>query len=229
MSYPFALAYRLASRAPVHYGQVRVVTPPADDPITLNEALAHLRIEDGEGDNSLITAMIKAATGHVENLTEHALIQRTLRYTLPRFPDHGSLTLAWAPLLALASVKYRDANDDEQTLSPTVYRTRIDSDRRPGAIVLKPGQSWPATATVEDAVSIEYTVGYPTTLLDSFGNPSVSGDDDHGRTRAPAEMKAAIKLILGDLHEHREAQNEAQVYVNAAVSSLLSPFEVPRV
>ncbi len=230
MSYPFIDGGRAVPR-PQTYGRVRVIVPPPVGAITITEALRHLREHESDADAEELASIVREATEHVETLAQHALIQRTLRYTVPAFPDcGGALALAWAPFLELVSVKYRDPTDTEQTLSPAVYRVRSDSDRLPGALILKPGMAWPATADVEDAVSVEYRVGYPTTMTDDYGRPAIGGTvDDYGRTRAPADLKAAVKLIMGDLYEHREAQNEQQqLYLNAAVAALMTQYEVPR-
>jgi len=230
MSYPFLVGGRAASR-PSPYGRVRVIVPPPVGAITQLEAVRHLNENAEDVDTEELDAIIREATEHVETIAQHALIQRTLRYTVPAFPNSGALALAWAPFLDLVTVTYRDASDTEQTLDPAIYRIRNDSDRLPGALILKPNMAWPATADVEDAVSIDYRVGYTTTLTDEAGRPIINGTvDDYGRVRAPADLKAAVKLIAGDLYEHREAQNEQQqLFVNAAVAALMAQYEVPRI
>lgn len=43
-------------------------------------------------------------------------------------------------------------------------------------------------------------------------------------TDAPAPVKSAALLLVGDLYEHREAQTERAMYQNNAFFQLLNPY-----
>ena len=45
-------------------------------------------------------------------------------------------------------------------------------------------------------------------------------------TPAPAAIKSAILLIVGDMYENREAQSDKEIYSNPAVDRLLYPYRV---
>jgi len=62
-----------------------IVTPPAEEPVTLTEAKNHLRV-DLSDDDSLISALIVAAREHAEAITRRAFITQTLKLSLDAFP-----------------------------------------------------------------------------------------------------------------------------------------------
>lgn len=72
--------------------QVKVVTAPAVEPITLTEAKLHCKV-DLTTDDDLITPLIVAAREEIERRTWRALITQTLELVLsawPSLPDRKS-------------------------------------------------------------------------------------------------------------------------------------------
>lgn len=67
------------------YRSLRVVEPPAVEPVTLLEAKLHLRVDTTE-DDLYIKRLIEAAREYVEVATDRSLIVRRLRATSDRFP-----------------------------------------------------------------------------------------------------------------------------------------------
>jgi hypothetical protein len=62
------------------------------------------------------------------------------------------------PVSSITSVKYLDSTGAEQTLSSAVYT--LISESLPPRLVLKTGQSWPATYSADNAVRIRFVAGY---------------------------------------------------------------------
>jgi uncharacterized phiE125 gp8 family phage protein len=60
------------------------------EPITLNEAKAHLRVF-GTDDDGYITSLIAAARQSAESLTDRALLPQTWELALDEFPSIGRL------------------------------------------------------------------------------------------------------------------------------------------
>lgn len=203
-------------KQPTRYGRVLVVTPPSVEPVSLAEIKAHVRQEDVTIDDTILSALIPAAREMVEHATEHALVQRTLRYTFDDF-NWGRIELGWSPFRELVDVRYLDADGAERIVDSAIYAVDASSDRLPARLLLKPNQSWPTTQARRASCWATYKVGYS-----DSGSPS-----DFGVALSPAPLKAAIKLIVGDLYEHREANLEGQTYENRAVAALLAPYAKP--
>ena len=106
------------------------------------------------------------------------------------------------PLVSVTGIVYVDTDGADQTLGSSVYR--VDTVNEPGRITLEYNQSWPSTREVTNAVTITYQAGY-------------------GKAAAvPDDVKAAIKLLVGHLYEHREAVCEIKLdMVPMSVKSLL--------
>ena len=182
------------------------VTPPAVEPVLLGEAKTHLRVDSGDEDG-LIDSKIRAARLYCEGIHGRAYITRTYRLELDAFPL-SVIYLPRPPTSAVASIKYDDAEGNEQTIDPADYE--VDTAREPARVRPVSGYSWPATYDTFAAVRIEFTAGY--------------GDDP---TEVPEDIRAAVFLALGDLYENRET---VVLGLNAnttrAVEALLWPTRV---
>lgn len=132
---------------------------PAAEPVTLAEALAHVREisdEGGEIDSTLI-ALISAAREQCEVLIERTLISTRWRLALDGFPS--AIRLDMPPILSVESVEYYDAEGVLQILHPDDYQ--VDKERRPGWILPAPGKTWPVVqAERVNAVTVNYTAGH---------------------------------------------------------------------
>jgi uncharacterized phiE125 gp8 family phage protein len=179
------------------------LTAPASEPVTDAEASDHLRVDSGD-EWALIASLIVAARQRAEAYTELAFVSRSFGMYLDRFPS-GAFRVPCAPLVSVESIKYYDANNVEQTLSPSDYY--VDAISKPGRIT--PATSWPGTYSRPNAVSIVLTAG--------FGTPA----------DVPQVIKQAMLLMIGDMHEHREdtvAGNMSSLPVTAEM--LLRPFRL---
>lgn len=203
--------------------------PPATEPVTLDEAKLHLRVESSvTSDDTLITALIQAAREYVENRTGRGLITQTREcyfdsypgeriagYWWDRFPVHirrayfqplstEEIRLPGAPFQSLTSISYTDTAGATQTLDPSYYV--VDDSVEPVRLALAYGKAWPATLAQANSVSATYIIGYGTA------------------SAVPESIKAAMKLIIGDLYDSRSASLNAKVYENPAVEAILFPY-----
>jgi len=177
-----------------------VSTAPTEEPVTLIEAKNHLRVDHGD-DDSLISALLQAAREWCEGYQGRAYMQRTITLKLDTFYD--MLELPDPPLVSVTSVQYVDTDGNTQTLGSTYYT--VDTTSEPGRIHLAYNQTWPQHRDIPHAVTITFVAGYSS------------------RAAVPARFKAAIKLLLGHLYEHREVVTElALKKVPMAVESLLN-------
>lgn len=143
------------------------------EPVTLDEAKRQARVMHND-DDAHLTHLIAAARDHVERYTGAAWAQQAVEVMCDGWSDLSRL-----PVFPVQSVviEYVDAAGDEQTLPGTVYEFRPDA----AAVVLRPGQQWPATA-VGTRISVTAVVGGAT----------------------PPSVKHAILMLLSDLNENRE-------------------------
>jgi len=184
------------------------VTGPAREPLSIEDAKEHLRIDQHEEDVWLLDA-IKATRQRAEGMMGRALVTQTLEVALSGWPAGRVIELPRPPLVSVTSVKYYGEDDTEYTLAASNYHA--DTRTTPGRIVLKGTAQWPATALREvNGVIIRYVAGYGSEAAD-----------------VPAEIRAALKLWLGELYEVRE--NSAAgglVTVPSAAEKLLLKYRV---
>lgn len=195
------------------------VSPWLVEPISLADARLHLKLDTSGSpashpDDDLVRALIQAAREWCEAFTRRAFVQRTVRLNLDGFPVDGDEIELWSPPVAsVTGITYLDENGASQTLAASVYTADLDA--WPPRISLKLDQTWPATADLPQAVKVTYLAGY---------SPATSPADY--RANVPASVKAAMKLIIGDLYQNREAKAAMQLYENPAAKALLAPLKV---
>lgn len=172
-------------------------------------------------DDALLTSLIKAARGHAERYTRMNLTDAVYEYRCPppyfaygeRLPggDNGysnpdsanyfqgypgpqglRVPLPMGPVWDVASVKYLDVDEQEQTLDPAVWF--LNDDPWAPTIGLRKGQAWPAMYWREDAFRIAFS-----------GGPTAENP-------VPLEMSQAMLLMIGAWYRNREDSTVAQMY-----------------
>lgn len=159
---------------------LRLVEGPAEYPITLDEAKAHLRVEH-DGDNSLITSYIAGETAYAEELTGRALAPQTWDYLRDAFPgesDPQTIEIPLAKVISVDGVFYQDEAGAEQELDAASYIADVDSTR--ARIALTPSGTWPTTYEGLNAVRVRLVAGYA----------------QEGSSPLAAEVLADIKIAL---------------------------------
>lgn len=162
------------------YG-LALVTPPAEEPLSLVEVKSWLRVEHNADDID-ISALVVAARGLVEEFLGRQLVSATWRLTAGWFPDF-EIRLPKPPLLSIASIQYLDTAGVLQTLDDETYD--VDAAADPGVVMPASGYSWPATRTHPQSVRITYQAGYGTAAS------------------VPEGIKTAIKLLIANWYQRR--------------------------
>lgn len=160
------------------------ITPPTEEPLTVADLVAHLRLDD-DAESDLLGVLIQAAREHAEDFTRRAIMSSGWRMTLDGFPCSDEIELPRPNLLAVTAFTYQ-ATDGTSTPVPASLYT-VDRDGLPGRLFLNYSKFWPSTLSIRNAVTIEFTAGYESAAL------------------VPAAIKAAIKLLAAHLYENREA------------------------
>lgn len=203
---------------------VRIVTPPSVEPIDIDTARRHLRLDtygtspEMHPDDDLITGIyLPAAREYCEMISGRAMAPVELLFGFSMFPtvqvayQRNGIALPIGPALSIASVGYTDADGVAQTISDYQY----DLYRGNGYIFPAVAGVWPtAQFGLANAVQIRYFAGYD---LDT------SSPVDR---QLPRKFKAAILLMLAHFYENR-SQTEQLAPVphelELGVNSLLLP------
>jgi uncharacterized phiE125 gp8 family phage protein len=166
---------------------LKLITGPAAEPLTLNEARLHLRLitdpadATAHPDDAYVSALIASAREAAEHLTGRALMQQTWELALNCFPD--VIELPKPPLVSVTSVKYIDQNGDEQSFAGY----QLDTHSEPTRLLPAFGESWPSTRLQPNAVVVRYVAGYA------------------GANAVPQQVKSWMLLRIGMLYENRES------------------------
>lgn len=185
-----------------------VITPPAEEPVTLAEAKLHLKVDTTDED-ARIAALVRAAREWCEQFQARAFVTQQLRLHLPRFPSGRLIWLPRPPLVSVQAVRYVLEDGTQQTFPAASYLAATASE--PGAVVLAPDASWPSDSLQPGVpVTVDYTAGY--------GGP----------TAVPERVRQAMLLLIGHWFENREATTVGAVSraLEFSVEALLWPERV---
>lgn len=182
---------------------VRTVAP-AGPVISLAEAKRHLRV-DFSDDDSDIEELVAVATAAIEgpNGIGIALSPQTWRLSLDHFPCE--IVVPLGPVTSISSIAYTGADGNPATVSTW----RADLDAQPLRIWPARDTSWPSVTCEPGAVKVTFVCGYDET---------------------PADLKAALKLLVGHFYEHREAVTTdlKAVDLPMGVDAILNRYRVGR-
>jgi hypothetical protein len=213
--------YALPFRQPIDY---LLVTPAAGLAVSLANVKDWLKIPTTLSiDDSLITHLIKSATGYFEKITGRDLLTKTYKTYLDSFPitdglyyysgvspllpqyqDNG-IVLRKSPLGSVSSIQYY-ADGVLTTWASLNYYTTVNTDY--SGIYLVQNKSFPTDVDVrKQAVVINFTAGY--------------GVDD---TFIPEDIQQALLRFISFLYDNRGdcADNSKQ---NAAIA-YFTPFKI---
>lgn len=187
-----------------------LITAPTEEPVTLEEAKLHLRVDLPE-DDELIEGLIAAARQWVEHYARRALVTQTWELRGDCWPG-AEIYLPWPPLASVTSVKGTDEDGNETTVSASNYV--VDTGSEPGRVALKSTGNWPATDVRPGGFAVRYVAGYGAAAA------------------VPRVFKQSILLLVGHLYENREEVTAVSGVVPAVVplgaKMLLWPFRVLR-
>lgn len=163
----------------------QLVNAPLVSPITLPEVKFQLRIEHDE-DDALITRLIDVATAFadVKGVLGKAMITQTWADWMGPNPTQ-SVQLLLGPVQSVNAVKYYDVDGNLQTDTLANYNLFGLPSRK--IVEPKSGFNWPVTQDRDDAIQIEYVIGY--------------GDDP---SDVPRTVRHALMLMVGHWYENRE-------------------------
>lgn len=209
---------------------LKLVAAPANYPVTLDQAKAHLRVDFAD-DDDLISSLIDTATTYCDGpkgFLGRALISQTWDLYLDEFPcrhgesffrrgrinrfHHSRIEIPLPPLIDVVGVFYLDGSGEEQELDASKYI--VDDKGEQGMIF--PVIGWPIAQCVPNAVRVRFTAGY----VDDTQSPQTD--------KVPGPIKSAMLLYMGDLYANRETmltgQRAAAVTLPWAAEQMLRPY-----
>ena len=189
-----------------------VVTPATVEPLTLEQARRHLRVEAfgtplAHPDDDDIEMSIKTARQWCEQYTQRSFAVQTIEFALDGFPNN-EIKLPLSPIATVDSVKFINSLEIEETvLSGNYY---LDVYSMPNWLLLRNNNRWPSGQAGSNTVKIRVTTS---------------------SQEIPAPVKSAMKLIVGHLYENRQQDvlGNTRISFNSlplGVESLLTPYRL---
>ena len=136
---------------------LRLITPPAAPPVTLEAAKAWLRVDHADED-ALFSALVVSATRLLDGragILGRCLEAQTWELLLDAFPE-AEIRLPLGPVASVASVKFTDPEGAEGTVPAGDFE--LDNFEAFGAWLV-PTAPWPATMETIHAVRVRFVAG----------------------------------------------------------------------
>jgi uncharacterized phiE125 gp8 family phage protein len=170
------------------YG-LTTITPPAEEPVTLDAAKLHCVIGD-DAEDELLAGWIKAARELTETHTGKRWLDQSVRLTLADWPcdddgTGGAIRLPVRPVTAVTKVEYYAADGTLTELAEDAD-WQVWLDHAPPLVAPAPYKVWPPTQTGRlGAVRVEFNAGYEDTA------------------DVPEGVRQAVLLCVGYWNGHR--------------------------
>lgn len=208
------------------------LTAPTFEPVTLDEAKKHLRLEHTNDDVLIETVIIPGVRDFAERHTGTIIPVRTFTAVYDTIfqtkfnADMGwwdgvregaisttsyanSLELPLPPLVSIEEVRVINRAAESSVFDDTNYYA--DTYSEPGKLVLNEAKLWPADMREQNAIEIDFTAGY---AQDSI----------------PPMLKVACNQIVSHWYENRELYEVGTILARVPVSamSILERFKIKR-
>lgn len=153
------------------------------EPVTLEEAKAHLRVYTAD-DDVYISALIPAAREMAEGRLSRTIRQRTRSVN---FRDwHDNFVLPKPPFISIDTINYADENGQIQTLDGAAYYVAAQDEDAPGLVEFVPGTALPQLYARRRPITVSYLAGY-------------------AEGEVPAAIRQWMLLAIGTLYQNRES------------------------
>lgn len=183
------------------------LTPPAQEPVSLAEARAFLRLDQTEEDDLLAT-LITAARLMVEATSGRLLVDQAWRIVLDRWPDSGEIRLPLSPVGTVSAARVYDALGAPQPVAASALQLGRASDPP----VLQIVGEVPEIGRLRGAIEIDVVAG--------FGPNAQS---------VPALLRQAVLRLAARWFEHRgDVVGRDAEALPTEIMALIAPFRRAR-
>lgn len=166
--------------------RLQLKTAPTVEPVTLDEAKLHLRV-DGADEHTLITDLIMGARQLAERETKRAFITQTWEMFLDYAPPE--IEIPKPPLQSVVEITVFDEDGGEALVDNTTYIVDPSQNSR-GRVKVKSGLGWPSHREFA-SFRIEFKAGY--------------GD---AATDVPQALKQKLLQMIAYLYDNRGLEEE---------------------
>ena len=178
-----------------------LLTPPALEPVSLDEARAFLRVEHHDDDDT-IAALIASARIHVETQTRRALMTQTWRIVADAWPVEGRIAILPAPVQSVRAVRVHDETGAAQTVDVEAFVIDVAT----STLAFAPW-ALPAPGRASAGIEIDVICGYGDAALD-----------------VPEPLRQAVRELAAHWYENRGVVGAALMPGTAA--ALLAPYRM---
>jgi len=185
-------------------------TGPAAEPVSLDEAKLHLRV-DHDDEDTLIQSLLTAARLHLETLTNRAFISQSWTILRDRWPESHVLELPIGPVITVEEIRVCEDDDVIMTIEPTRYLA--DTGSVPSRIAMRGFDRWPQPGRVLNGIEIDVVAGY---------GPAASD--------VPQPLRQAILILAAHWYEHRDPviMSGGTLPVPGGVEAIVGSFRAVR-
>lgn len=181
-----------------------LIAGPAEEPVTLAETRAYLRL-DGTQEDALVTALTAAARTMLEAETRRAFVTQSWRLLLDAWPA-GGVEIPLAPVRAVTAIALVNGEGAQVPVDPALYEADIHAE--PPRIVPGCASIWPPPLRRVAGIAIEFEAGY-------------------GAAQAvPAPLKQALLMLVAHWFENRApvAFGGGVSELPMAAAALIAPY-----
>lgn len=178
---------------------------PAQEPLTLADVKAHLRI-DATNEDVLLASLMLTSRLHIEAVLDLALVTQSWMMVIDKWPPGDWLEIPMSPLQSITAVRVKTSASTTVVVPPAHYSVEISS-KPPRLVWTNAARTGPGVAA--GGIEIDFTAG--------FGATAAS---------VPAPLKHALLLLTAHWYEHRDPSEigSPSARIPEAVSDLIQPF-----
>ncbi|MFZ0353176.1 MAG: head-tail connector protein [Pseudolabrys sp.] len=180
-----------------------LLTGPAVEPLSLDEAKTFLRVEHSD-DDQVIGALIASARMHVEAQAKIALLTQNWRMVFDCWPHHGRIVVRPGPLRALSAVRVYDINSNPHIVDTQAFVP----DFGVSTLAFMPW-ALPVPGRIAAGIELDVAIG--------FGDAAAD---------VPEPLRQAIRLLVAHWYENRGltgTANEAAI-LPASFAALIASY-----